>query len=91
MDLHETREESKRRREIAAKLTAEVRAAFVGPREYDQLSPEEQAVVRAAWTEGIEERRAELNMAAELSAEGRSRVELDDAGQVVERGPDTPT
>lgn len=87
MGLYETREESRRRREIAAKLTAEVRAAFVGPSDYDQLSPEEQTVVRAEWAERIEERRAKLDLAEEFSAKGRGWVELDDAGEVVERHP----
>ena len=53
---------------------------------YDALTDEEQAIVRAEWAERIEERRAALDMPKELAAQGRSWVELDDDGEVVERG-----
>ena len=53
---------------------------------YDALTDEEQALVRAEWSERIEERRAALDLSSEFVAEGRSWVELDEAGQVVERG-----
>lgn len=53
---------------------------------YDALTDEEQAIVRAEWAERIEQRRAALDMTGEFAAEGRSWVELDDDGQVVERG-----
>lgn len=53
---------------------------------YDTLTDEEQAIVRAEWAERIEERRAALDITGEFAAGGRSWVELDDDGQVVERG-----
>ena len=53
---------------------------------YDALTDEEQAIVRAEWAERIEERRAALDMAGEFEIEGRSWVELDDDGQVAQRG-----
>ena len=53
---------------------------------YDALTDEEQAIVRAEWAERIEERQAALDITGEFAAQGRSWVELDDDGQVVERG-----
>lgn len=53
---------------------------------YDALTDEEQAIVRAEWAERIEQRREGLDIAGELADRGRSWVELDDDGQVVERG-----
>ena len=53
---------------------------------YDALTDEEQAIVRAEWAERIEARRAALDLPSEFAAEGRSWVELDEAGQVVKRG-----
>lgn len=53
---------------------------------YDELSEKEQAIVRAEWAERIEERREALDIPAELADRGRSWVELDEEGRVVERG-----
>jgi hypothetical protein len=53
---------------------------------YDDLNDEEQAIVRAAWAERIEERREALDIPAELAEQGKSWVELDENGEVVERG-----
>ncbi len=53
---------------------------------YDALNDKEQAIVRAEWAERIKERRSTLDIASELAAEGRSWVELDEQGRVVERG-----
>jgi alkylhydroperoxidase family enzyme len=53
---------------------------------YDALTDEEQAIVRAEWAERIEQRRAALDITSEFAAQGRSWVELDDDGEVVERG-----
>ena len=60
------------------------------PSSYDELSSEEQLVVRAEWAKRIEERRAALDLAGQFTAHGRSWVELDDEGQVIERGPCGP-
>lgn len=56
-------------------------------RDYDQLTSQEQAVVRAEWAERMEARREALDLAREFSAQGRSYVELDDDGRVVRREP----
>jgi hypothetical protein len=64
-----------------------VAAVLAGRRRYDDLTAEEQAVVRAEWAERMDARRAELNFAQEFSEQGRSYVELDDDGRVVRRDP----
>jgi hypothetical protein len=65
---------------ISPRRVADVLA---GSRHYDQLGPEEQAVVRAEWSERMDERREALDLAARFTAAGRSWVELDDEGHVV--------
>jgi hypothetical protein len=54
-------------------------------RSYDGLDTEEQAVVRAVWAERMAAYRSELDLAQRFSVEGRTWVELDDDGHVVER------
>ena len=54
---------------------------------YDDLQPEEQAIVRAEWRERLEARRAQLELANRFGREGRTYVELDDDGQVIKREP----
>ena len=54
---------------------------------YDGLSADEQAVVRAEWVERMTERRESLDLAAEFVAAGRSFVELDETGDIVEHRP----
>ena len=54
---------------------------------YDELTAEEQAVVRAEWGERIEARRASLDLAKRFAAQGASFAELDDDGHVVVRAP----
>lgn len=56
-------------------------------RDYDQLTSQEQAVVRAEWAERMDARREALDLAREFSAHGRTYVELDDDGRVVRREP----
>lgn len=51
---------------------------------YDDLTSEEQAVVRAEWVVRMAQRREELDLAAEFIAQGRSFVELDEDGNIVE-------
>ena len=60
-------------------------------RDYDELSDEEQAIVRAEWAERIELTRNRLNLAEEFTAAGRSYVELDADGGIVRRDPAAPT
>lgn len=59
---------------------------LAGARHYDDLSDEEQAVVRAEWAERTQATISDLNLAAEFTTEGRSYVELDATGAVVRRG-----
>lgn len=59
--------------------------ALAGRRNYDELTPHEQAVVRAEWAERMDARRRELDLAAEFANQGRSFVEVDDDGHVVRR------
>ncbi len=54
---------------------------------YDELTAEEQAVVRAEWGERIEARRADLDLAKRFAEQGRSFAELDDDGRVLVRTP----
>ena len=70
-----------------------VAGVLAGERSYDRLTAEEQAVVRAEWSERIDARIAALDLARSLAAEDRSFVELDDDGRVVRRSvptDDTP-
>lgn len=62
---------------------------LAGRQSYDELTaPEDQAIVRAAWTERIEDLRVNLNLADTFAAQGRRTwVVLDDDGNVVRRGP----
>lgn len=65
----------------------EVVDALAGRRNYDELTPHEQAVVRAEWAERMDARRRALDLAAEFADQGRAYVELDDDGHVVRREP----
>jgi len=76
-------------REIEASASIsprDVAAVLNGSRPYDGLSAKEQAVVRAEWAERMDARRLALDLSAEFTAKGRSWVELDKEGTVVERG-----
>ena len=66
----------------------DVEEVLAGRRDYDSLTPREQAVVRAEWTERITERAESLNLAAAFTEADRPFVELDDDGAVVERRPE---
>jgi len=63
----------------------DIALTLAGRRSYDDLDADEQALVRAEWAERLTERRAGLDLAATFGAEGRSWVELDEDGNVVER------
>jgi hypothetical protein len=58
---------------------------LAGEASYDRVTAEEQAVVRAEWSERIDTRIASLDLARLFAAEGRSFVELDDDGAVARR------
>ena len=75
-------------REIEASASIsprEIAAVLAGAASYDSLDPKAQAVVRAAWSARMDELRGTLDLAASFEAAGRTWVELDDAGKVVER------
>ena len=63
----------------------DIAAVLAGSRSYDDLGVEEQAVVRAEWAVRMESRRAALDLAEQFAGDGRTWVELDDDGNVVER------
>lgn len=69
---------------ISPKEIAEVLA---GARPYDALDAKAQAVVRAEWSTLMEERRNAVDLAVSFRASGRTWVELDDDGNVVEGSP----
>ena len=66
---------------------AQVAEVLRGAREYDALGTEEQAVVRAYWSERMVTLQDALRLDRELAAEGRPYVELDDEGKVIRREP----
>ena len=75
-------------RELEAAASVSQRAiaeVLAGEASYDRLTAEEQAVIRAEWSERIDTRIASLDLARLFAAEGRSFVELDDDGAVVRR------
>ena len=65
--------------------TRTVGAVLAGEHAYDKLSVEEQALVRAEWAERIAVRIESLDLVRKFAEEGRTYVELDDAGHVVRR------
>lgn len=75
-------------REVEAAADISMRAigeVLRGERGYDSLAlPQEQAIVRAAWSERMEQLRGDLDMRKVLS--GRPYAELDESGNVVVRG-----
>jgi len=76
-------------REIEASASIspkDIAQVLAGSRSYDSLTVKEQAVVRAEWAARIDALRDELNLADQFTAAGRSWVELNDDGLVVEQG-----
>lgn len=59
-----------------------------GRRPYDSLDDYDQAAVRAAWADALQENAGGIDLTAELAAEGRSWSEGDDEGQIVRRTSD---
>lgn len=64
----------------------EIAEVLAGSRPYDDLGPRAQAVVRSEWATRMDDRREALDLAEQFAAEGRTWVELDDGGAVVQRG-----
>ena len=70
--------------ELGSSVTqSKVADTLAGRTSYDDLNPDEQAVVRARWADRASELLAKLNLAAEFAAEGRTYVELDHKGRLV--------
>lgn len=62
-----------------------------GDASYDDLGDDEaQAMVRAGWREGLEERVASLDLASQLEEAGVPWAEADDDGRLVVLGPEPP-
>jgi ParD-like antitoxin of type II ParDE toxin-antitoxin system len=79
-------------REIQASASIshrEIADVLAGRGSYDRLDPKEQAIVRAEWAQRMAVYRERLDLTDRFVADGRSWVELDDDGRVVER--DRPT
>ena len=66
---------------------AAVQAVLDGQGDYDHLGIREQAMVRATWSERIEQTRRNLHLDRVLASQGREVAELDDDGQVKVRKP----
>lgn len=76
-------------RELESSSTLSIReisAVLDGQGAYDDLTSEAQAVIRAGWSELAEARISSLDLAQVFATQGRSYVELDDDGNVVEHG-----
>lgn len=69
---------------VSHRMVADVLAAR---REYDSLTAQEQAVVRAEWAERMDARREGLDLEREFADARRTYAELDDNGNVVQRKP----
>jgi hypothetical protein len=77
-------------RELEAGATVSheaVRQVLAGDRSYDTLVSEEQAVVRAEWSERLADTIEGLDLRSELVGEGDSYAELDADGKAVVREP----
>ena len=75
-------------RELEAGSSAsprDITRVLAGQESYDRLTAEQQAVVRANWSELLEDRIGGLNLAKEFAEHGRAYTELDASGQVVKR------
>lgn len=66
---------------------ADIAQVLAGEQSYDELTPQEQALVRATWAEGLADRLSELNLAADFRHEGKAYAELDAEGNVAHRQP----
>lgn len=67
--------------------TRAIEQVLNGEADYDSLNFFEQAVFRSRRDERTRKRLQDLDLEAAFAAEGRSYVELDDDGNVVERHP----
>ena len=68
----------------------DIQRVLAGDGSYDELSEREQAVVRAAWEEDVEERIASLDYEERFTAEGRAWTDVDAEGRPIRRVPGRP-
>ncbi len=61
---------------------ARVHAVLAGERSYEDVNPSEQAFVRTAWDEQIADRLANLDLAVDFEAQGRSWAEIAEDGSL---------
>lgn len=76
---------------VSSAQRARVEAALAGTLPMRELTDEESVVVNAELSVGIEERLTQVDIGAELAAEGVTTVALDDEGRLVEHQPDGTT
>lgn len=65
-----------------------VEAVLAGRGAYDKLTGDEQAVVRTAWQERIEDLLERVDVGRQRLNDGKTYLALDDAGNVVRHHPD---
>jgi hypothetical protein len=65
----------------------EISAVLRQAKGYDEIGTEEQAIVRAFWTERMAALREMLRLDEEFASEGRPYVELDESGKLVRHEP----
>jgi hypothetical protein len=65
-----------------------IAATLAGSQDYDRLSSQEQAVVRAEWAERMDARREGLDFVSSFAQAGKPYVGLDAEGRVVRYAPD---
>ncbi|MGV8881140.1 MAG: TA system antitoxin ParD family protein [Rhodoglobus sp.] len=63
----------------------DIQRVLAGESAYDALAERDKAVVRANWDEQVEKRIANLDLAAEFTAAGRSWTDADEQGEPVAR------
>lgn len=76
---------------ITATRRRTLEAVLAGRGTYDELTSDEQAVVRTAWQERIDDLVERVDVGAERLNDGKSFLALDDGGNVVRHHPDGTT
>jgi hypothetical protein len=73
---------------IATTHRRAIDAVLAGKSGYDELSADEQAVVRTVWQERIGDLVEKVDVGSSRLSAGKTYLTLDDAGSVVRRHPD---
>ena len=68
----------------------DIERVLAGEAHYDDLGSDEQAVVRAAWSQRMRRQIRDLDFAERFESEGRPYVEMDDDGRIARREPLRP-